>query len=63
MQIIVQKYVTKSLSVTLDFSVASLMFMKYQIILLLKYFKVGCVYIVYGIYIFCSHPVTVSVVV
>ena len=47
--------------VTPDFSVASLMFMKYQIILPLKYGKLGCVYVVYGIDIFCSHPVRVSV--
>jgi hypothetical protein len=53
----------KPLSVILDFSATSLMVMRYQIILPLKYGKVGCVYIVYGIDIFCSHPVRVSVVV
>ena len=62
-QIIVQKYMIKPFSVTLDFSVACLMVMKYHIILQLKYGKVECVYVDYGIRHFCSHPVKVSVVV
>jgi len=53
----------KPFSVTLDFSVACLMVMKYHIILQLKYGKVECVYVDYGIRHFCSHPVKVSVVV
>jgi len=43
----------KPLPLTLYFSIASLMVIKYQIILLLKYGKLECVYVVYGIDIFC----------
>jgi hypothetical protein len=56
-QLIVQKFVTKPVNTAHDFSIPFIMFIKYKIVLSLKYEKLRCVYIVYWMSVVDTNPV------